>query len=44
VSYRDLLGGSTLYYAVYAVSAVVCVLFAVEAWRRVYKPQSEASK
>lgn len=44
VSYRDLLGGSTLYYAVYAVSVVVCVLFAVEAWRRVYKPQPEASK
>lgn len=44
LSYRELLGGSTLYYVVYALSVVVCIAFAVEAWRRVYKRQPEASK
>lgn len=44
ISYRDLLGGGSLYWIIYAVSVVVCVLFIVNAARRVYAGASPATK
>lgn len=37
VPLSEILGGGTLYYAVYGVCAMIFVLFSVEAWRKVFR-------
>ena len=37
VPLREILGGSSVYHAVYGISVLIFVLFSVEAWRRVFR-------